>query len=235
MGDMSEVTRTDPLSRAHEILRLVANNRSQCYHSLAETLSFPDASLVERVNSGNFRRSFLQATAWLGEDQARLARILAQIDAGSGGSLDGYQAEYNRFFVKSIDRVSPCESSYRWREAGQLAEARYDLIMTLQHTYGQFGVNCAPGMEDHAAVELEFLALLCNRESMFWEQEAAKTARGLRSQQRTFVDDHLSRWLPEFCHRLKNRAGSAFYGLLAGLCDEWLSLDQGQGYIPIAD
>lgn len=232
---MNPIIRANPLSRANEILHLVAASRSQCYRALAIAFSFPDTALVESLSSGRFTRDFSQASGWLGEDQACLVRLLAGLDASTGAPLDAYQAEYNRLFNRSIDRVSPCEASYRWKEAGALTGAREDLIYNLKHQYGQFGVSCASDMEDHAAVELEFLALLCDREAVFWESGAPKSARSLRSKQRTFVDDHLSRWLPEFNHRLKNRAGDTFYGLLAGLCDEWMSLDHGQGYELIVD
>jgi TorA maturation chaperone TorD len=232
---MNGSTKIDALARAHEILHFVSASRSQCYCLLTAAFSYPNIALVRQFSSGQFTRDFLQASAWLGDDQARLAKILSQVDEAATSTLEQYQAEYCRFFEKSIDRVSPREASYRWKDAGDLAGAKSDLGRTLQHQYSQYGLNCTPGMEDHIAAELEFLGFLCDREAMFWERGAAKTARGLRSQQRTFVDDHLSRWLPEFCHRLKKRAAGSIYGQLACLCDEWFSLDQGQGYDPIVD
>jgi TorA maturation chaperone TorD len=224
----------EPHLRAFEILGQVSRSRSLTYRHLALSFSSPDEGLFGLVHQGQMARELKLATAWLGEDQAKLLRPIAQLEY-SAMALSGLQRSYSQYFGQSLDRVSPRESSYRWKDTGYLTQASHDLCRSLQHEYSLYDVRCPGGLEDHVAVELEFLAYLCDREASLWSAAAAKSARELRSHQRAFVDDHLGRWLPEFCRRLRECAAQSFYGHMAELCDGWLSLDHGSGYAPLAD
>lgn len=225
-------TQTNPQSRAFGILTQIASARSQVYRWLALGFYPPDEKLVNAFDSGQAIEEIAGATTWLGQDQKRLQNSLAELRALSI-SLENLSPEYTRLFCKSVERISMRESTYRWREASTLRESASDVARALRQEYGQFGVVPVRDREDTLAVELEFMAFLCERESGEWKRQAAEAARQLRRQERVFLDDHLARWYPEFCWRITASAKESFYGMLASLTDTWLNLEYGPGYIAV--
>ncbi len=225
---------TDPHLRAFGLLARVAEDRGQVYRWLAASFYPPDSELVLALNSGRLVAEMTDRTAWLGADQARLSAGLYGLQRCAGLSLPDLETQYERLFGKSVERIAPREATYRWRDASTLLEAGDDIARALRQQYGQFGLTPCPGQEDHVAVELEFIAYLCQREATSWQANAADAARQLRRHERTFLDDHLGRWLSEFCGRMRARGPDSFYAHLSGFTDAWLSLEHGPGYLPAA-
>ena len=226
----TEITAPDPYARACNILAPIARNRSIIYGWLAVGFYPPDEELGQALDSGRMVDDIYSATSWLGQDQGYILRDLtrlAEIRPVTSGDLE---ADYQNLFGKSSGRVALREGAYRWRDASCIAEDGLALNRELRRHYRQFGLLPVEGLEEHLAVELEFLAFLCLQEALLWEQVASKTARELRRQERIFVDDHVGRWLPELSWRIVARYPDAFYGRLARLSDTWLGLDQGPGY-----
>jgi TorA maturation chaperone TorD len=222
---------TDPRLRAFGILSHVAEGRRRVYGWLAFGFYPPDTALVRALTTRHMVEEIEAATAWLGQDQERLTESLRDLGAFLRPRLANLEAEYDRLFGRSIERVVACEAAYRWRDARDLSPKSNSIVHALQQHYQQFSVAPLPGQEDHVAVELEFLSLLCQREAANWAAGAGEAARLLRRQQRSFLDDHLGRWLSEFCQRVLERTPACFYGPLATLADSWLSLEHGPGYL----
>ena len=130
-----------------------------------------------------------------------------------------------------VAHVPARESAYRWRDVSDVVGAARDVARALRQQYRQFGTAAAPGSEDHVAVELEFMAYLCARESAAWGAGTSETGRQYRRQQHKFLDDHLGRWLPDFCRQLDRQTGQSFYICLARLCDRWMRIEHGPGYM----
>ena len=225
---------TDPRLRAFGLLARVAEDRGQVYRWLAAGFYPPNSELVLALNAGRLVADMIDHTAWLGADQAHLFARLNGLQKCASVSLLDLEAEYERLFGKSVERISPREATYRWRDASILLEAGDDIARALRQQYGQFGLTPRSGQEDHVAVELEFMAYLCRREATSWQASAAEAARQLRRHERAFLDDHLGRWLSEFCGRVHARGPESFYAQLSALTDAWLSLEDGPGYLPAA-
>jgi DMSO reductase family type II enzyme chaperone len=226
------VTTTDPRLRAFDILTRVAERRGQVYRWLAIGFYPPDAELVSALCSGRLVDEIEAATAWLGQDQARLMPHLKSLTDSASVAASDLESHYTRLFGKSVDRVPSRESAYRWRDASDLLSLCDGVAQTLRQEYAQFNAASVNGRDDHVAVELEFLSFLCDREAAAWAMDAPDEARQLRRRQRTFLDDHLGRWLAEFCQRVRDAAPGTFYAALAALTDAWLSLEHGPGYLP---
>jgi TorA maturation chaperone TorD len=222
-------TTADPISRACDILTSVARSRARVYRWLSLGFYPPDQDLVEAVMQGQLAAELTESTAWLGADQGALT---AKIDmlAGQSDQLEDWQVEYQRLFGKSIQRVSPQESSYRWRDASNVLEAADSLAQALKQEYNQYGLTPIAGMEDSVAVESEFLSYLCEREAENWALGSMSPARELRQQQRNFLTDHLGVWFPEFSRSLVDHSAGSFYGHLASFGNSWLSFEHGAGY-----
>ena len=100
----------------------------------------------------------------------------------------------------------PYESVYVTKEHlhGQTAHQR------IAAAYAKRGLTLRPDLpktpEDHAAMELEYMALLC-RESM----ERPEAGERLFQEQKEFFQAHLHPWMPLFCQDVVNYAQTDFY------------------------
>jgi len=228
---METILVAKPIARAFQILEIISQNRGVVYRLLALGFTYPDEMFKSLIQTGAWTRELQNATTYLGEDQTNLLSAITSLEAYSNPGFETLQAEFTNLFDTGIFRISPREYAYRWKDACNISQSMSDLQQALQHQYNTYGVHCEPGSEDHITVELEYLAFLCDRESINWSQGYSKAARDIRSHERAFVDDHLARWLPEFCYRVCQQAPQSFYSNIAQFCDLWLCLDHGSGYV----
>lgn len=107
------------------------------------------------------------------------------------------QEAYARLFLaKEVhDPLPLLESSF-------LSLGSYELgsfLAELDAEYARAGIKVLPDGEapDHLVMEMEFLAVLCGRESAAWRNGQAKEALVMVLQQQDFLLRHPCRWLPE--------------------------------------
>lgn len=104
----------------------------------------------------------------------------------------------------------PYESVYTSVERTMMADAR-DGVAAF---YRSAGLNKSPSWklgEDHIALELEFMGVLCQR-----TVEAARKGDGQAIEdnlalQESFLKDHLLKWAPKFCDGMFATAKTDFY------------------------
>jgi TorA maturation chaperone TorD len=222
----------DPRERAFAILARVASSRETMYRWLALGFYAPDDQFAEALISQRLVHGVVAALEWLGKDQRLFDEGLQRLQHCRAVTLIELAAGYQRLFGKGLDRVSPREAAYRWRDASDLLNNGETIARLLRLQYQQFNIAPIVEREDHVAVELEFLSFLCGREAESWSNVLPDMARQLRRQQKSFLDDHLGRWLAEFCQRVQTRTQSNAYQGLALLADAWLKLEHGPGYLP---
>lgn len=232
-GDRPVQAQINPRKRAYNILAHVAQARSTVYGWLALSFYEPDEALLAALTDGTVATDLTACTEWLGEqDQQRLLPGIEAL-APAAGELEALRAEHGRLFGRSVERISPCEATYRWKGCGDVLGEGEDLRRGLQQLYGQFGVAPAAEPADHIAVQLEFMAYLCRHEAREWEAGASSAARQLRRQASDFLADHPGKWIPAFSWRLSRQASGSFYAIAAGLADRWLEFEQGPDYRPV--
>jgi TorA maturation chaperone TorD len=173
------------------------------------------ASSYERLALG-FGPPSAELTAALSEAEARFS--LPALD------LPVLIPEYHRLFVGPARLpVPPYESVYRegWQVFGETT-------LDVKRRYAEAGYTLDPSfieLPDHVAVELAFMALLAEEEAKAWEAQDTAAASAWLARERTFLDDHLSRWLPAFCDRLLASTETSFYRRLAVELREFVTLD----------
>lgn len=232
-GDQPLQAQLSPRRRAYNILAQVAQARSTVYGWLSLCFYRPDEALLAALADGTVAAELTACTGWLGHDQQRLLPGIEALAPAAAVGLEALQATYQRLFSKSVERVSACESTYRWKACGDVLSEGEDLRRGLQQLYGQFGVAPAGEPADHIAVQFEFMAYLCGHEAQEWEAGASAAARQLRRQESHFLSDHPGKWVPAFCWRLRRQASGSFYAVAAGLADLWLELEMGPDYRPV--
>lgn len=213
--------------RSADILSRTAAFRADVYRWLALGFYPPDEHLQQALADGRLAAELRHATLWLGPDQQLLVGALQVLAGLPAVSLEAQQQTYRNLFEQGVERISLCERAYRWREASSLAVTQGAPGDELARIYASCGVKLHIGQSDHAAVELEFLAYLCQREAEYWQLGQFSAARNQRRFENAFLQEHPGRWLPEVCARLRQPGQPALYAALADLCVTWLVLEQG--------
>jgi len=186
-------------SRAVTPVRLatLARLRQGTYRLLSALFRPPEPAQLGSFRSG--ARFLLQRKARFAElayypaweDLLRLLRGLKQAKCAQ------LQETYARIFMgtEMHDPLPLLESSFLSLKSYELGS----FLAELDAEYARAGMVVLPNGEapDHLVMELEFLAVLCGRESAAWRAGQAEEALGIVRQQQDFLLRHPCRWLPE--------------------------------------
>ncbi len=155
---------------------------------------------------------------------------LVEFRAGFDGDYDALDQQYQDLFVVPLGRyVTPYEAVYRdERIVG--AEVVRGLLMgpsTLAVTalYHAAGLEIAPELRelpDHVGLELACMGTLCDAEAHALEQGDAAAVARARDLQRGLLGEHLVRWVPALCARVRAQAQGELYRGLAALTEALL-------------
>jgi TorA maturation chaperone TorD len=175
-------------------------------------LLYPDAESLVKLPPVAKRllvesRPFAELAFW-----GAWERLLASLQGWDGTDQAGLEAAYVGTFVVASDGVPclPYESAYLPREATGWVLAELD------REYARAGFSVAPSSKeppDHAAVELEFMSVLCAQEAEAWRRRSLGEALERLEREAAFLQQHLGRWLPELARRVAERDGGTFYVL----------------------
>jgi len=145
--------------------------------------------------------------------------------------LEDLTIEYTRLFLGPGPHISPHESVYvggcrdKDQKIGSLwgdatVEVK-DMIEDLGYGYREE----YHGIPDHLAVELELMGNLTAREhDMLAEQNLQEGVKCLL-QEKQFLNEHLSRWISEFCGQVMENADHVFYREIARLTRDYILTD----------
>jgi putative dimethyl sulfoxide reductase chaperone len=155
-----------------------------------------------------------------------LARYLGAVNETT---LSDLAADYTRIFLGAGPNESgnafPYESVYTSPRGLLMQEAR-DQVVEL---YRQEGLQRSADLrdpEDHLALELEFVALLCQKTAKALQaQDRGATAHCL-SAQNHFLEKHLLPWVPRLCTDIVRIAATDFYKAIAAITASYLAIDQ---------
>jgi TorA maturation chaperone TorD len=131
--------------------------------------------------------------------------------------------EYSRLFLASRKgRIHPFESVYTSAEGLLMQQAR-DEVLVAYREQGLARSQDFKEPEDHLAVELDFMASLCQKTADALAEGRTAEALPLLDRQAAFLQKHLLVWVPAFCHDLAQATRSDFYRGVALLLEEYLS------------
>ncbi len=134
-------------------------------------------------------------------------------------------AEYVALLLSaSANPVFPYESVYTSPEQLLMQEAR-DRVLAEYRQEGLARVQEFKLPGDHVAIELEFMAYLCQKTAGALEAGNVEAAQASLEKQEQFLDQHLLVWVPQFCRDLARAAWSDFYRGIARITEEHLAQD----------
>ncbi|MFQ6069428.1 MAG: molecular chaperone [Candidatus Aminicenantales bacterium] len=122
--------------------------------------------------------------------------------------------EYTRLFLGPKNHIPPYESLYNFKpgEAKQLwGSATVEVKKIIENSGLSLKKNYG-GIPDHLGIELEFMQKVVKKEAELWKRPKAYS-RLLKTLEveKKFIDDHLEKWVPEFCRKVKKIASLDFY------------------------
>jgi putative dimethyl sulfoxide reductase chaperone len=119
----------------------------------------------------------------------------------------------------------PSESSYATEGQLIMAKARDEVLKI----YRSMGANKIPEFaepEDHIAIELQFMAYLCDKITAALKNRDIPEARKCLEVQEDFLNDHLGRWLPKLATDILKSARHEFYKAIAKITEGYVEMDK---------
>jgi TorA maturation chaperone TorD len=192
--------------------------RSNVYGLLATIYrQEPTADLLQRLTNPPFLRALSAAGVALERDF---------LDCPQDQLLASLSLEYTQLFIGPGKHVSPHESVHTPADGGSLWGKS---TVNVKKFIESVGIEFRPqyhGIPDHISVELEFMQKLAQAEADAWGIGDRDKAMGYRSIEKEFLDNHLSRWIPVFCDKLKEQAAFSFYREMAKLLEGFIGIDK---------
>jgi TorA maturation chaperone TorD len=218
---------------------MTANSEGASSSSLARAQVY---EFLAAAFHGGISKEFLARIAspeFIGEIRENLGECdalkqLTEFSKKYEGDLEPHRLEYNSLFIVPGGKyLSPYESVYRdgrQKEDGVAADGILMGPSTLSvlNFYEKSGAKLPPDyteMPDHIAAELEFMRYLCETEARALDEGKEDVAADYAEVQRRFLEEHLTRWMPDLFERLRKHTKSGLWLGLAGICQQFCESD----------
>jgi TorA maturation chaperone TorD len=143
--------------------------------------------------------------------------------------LEDLAVEYARLFLGPGKHISPHESVHHKKEGVQSGQLWGELTAEVKRIIESSGLEYKSeftGMPDHISVELEFMQQVILREEQAWQDDDKQTALLCLKNEKKFVDEHLFRWVPDFCEKVIETADWPFYREMARLTRSFIEFEK---------
>jgi len=168
----------------------------------------------------------------LGESDGSLETLVQSVRdavgeraAGSGDAFTDWQHRYDDLFGHAVrGACSAFEMEYGRNEIIRQASDLADLA----GFYRAFGLEMASdaiGRPDHISAECDFLSALCLKEAYACDRGETEHVEICLDAQRSFLRDHLARWLPAFAHHVQESDDTGLFGVLARFADMFVKTE----------
>lgn len=217
------MSETMPAELAENLIEF-CENRARVYTLLSRCYeSEMDASFAVELAGAN---SIESDDSTVAAEFTSLQEALAGCDETQ---LEQLAVVFNRAFFgmgpRTAQKAFPYESVYT-SEGGLMMQDAYSDVL---HWYRDANFKKNPDFtepEDHVAVELAFMALLCERAVEALQHGDEEAAEMFLVSQRSFLQQHLLNWIAPFARDVRTAAERGFYVHLASCTEAYLSADE---------
>ena len=137
-------------------------------------------------------------------------------------NLEQIRVDFAKLFVGPYTVLAaPYGSVYLDGERKMMGDSTLDV----RNRYHDAGLDTAKNFKDapdHISAELEFMYFLIFKEIEAFAGSDTETAMGFIQQQKSFLEDHLLAWVPEFAGHIIKNAQNPFYPNLAKATESFL-------------
>lgn len=150
-----------------------------------------------------------------------------EVEGSEEDLLEELVLEYTRLFLGPDPHISPHESVHRKDEKSPglfWGDSTVDVKKFIEWIGLSYNREYH-GIPDHISVEFELMQKLTAKEKEGWQDEDTETACICLEYERRFMEEHLLKWVPEFCDQVAGRTRVSFYRELAIFTKEFLLLE----------
>lgn len=206
-----------------------AQARGAAYGLIAHGFQYPDedtlSALSDPARWKNWPAVLHEADGRTKEPLESVRNTAKALATGSGETHRALRERYDLLFGHAVRGACPVyEMEYGRNEIIRQASDLADLA----GFYRAFGLEIAGDKNDrpdHIAAECEFMSALCAKEAYAHAQGDKENANICLDAERTFLRDHLARWLPAFARHVEEADADGFFGALAKFADAFVKAE----------
>jgi TorA maturation chaperone TorD len=142
--------------------------------------------------------------------------------------LEDLAVEYARLFLGPGKHISPHESVHHQRDDGRWGQLWGQSTVEVKkfiETAGFHYNSEYKGLPDNISVEFEFMQQVTGREEQAWAEDDQNSALYCWKIGKKFIEEHLAKWIPQFCDKVTEEAEAPFYRDMAVLTKHFMELE----------
>lgn len=214
-------------------MRELAEARSKVYGFFVSTFCRPpDQKLVEMLVSGRFYeqlKSILHAADCPENLKEGIKLLKAFALAHTDGSRETLTLDLAAEWTRLFRGLKPCYSPLPPYESIYVGEGFMGpSTLKVIKKYSDVGLAMSEECKeppDYIGVELAFMHCLASKEAKAWSVGDVKRASELLSKEKSFLEEHVTRWVPRFCDEVMERDRTVLYRALAKIVKAFIALD----------
>ena len=207
----------------------LAQARAAAYGLIAHGFQYPDkemlSTLADPMRWKGWPNVLQQTDSQTKEPLESVRNIVKALADGSDEPHRELQERYDVLFGHAVRGACPAyEMEYGRNEIIRQASDLADLA----GFYRAFGLEIAGAADDrpdHIAAECEFMSALCRKEAHARTQDDNENAEICLDAERTFLRDHLARWLPAFARHVEEADAGGLFGAFARFADAFVKAE----------
>lgn len=176
----------------------------------------PNLTLLRRMREPDF----IQALSRLGIEFEKVF-----LEKSEQEILDEMIEEYTRLFIGPGKHISPHESVHCEGEGFLWGDSTVRVKNFIESS-GLRYCSDFRGIPDHISVELEFMHRLVEAEVEARRKNDLTKLKKIQSLQRRFINEHISRWIPQFTNKIVRETKLDFYRKIAQLTKEFIFFEE---------
>ena len=198
-----------------------AQQRSNIYGFLARVYRKELTSeMLARIKDSPFKEVLSDLEVKLGDEF---------FSVPEGELIENLSVEYTRLFLGPGKHISPHESVHHERDDsdwGALWGASTVDVKKFIESLGLEYKETDRSIPDHISVELEMMQKVIAKEAEEWNKKGQKEAQHYVKIEKMFMEDHIMKWVPQFCDKVIAEAELSFYREMAELTKSFLALEK---------
>jgi putative dimethyl sulfoxide reductase chaperone len=172
-----------------------------------------DEALLEQLQSSPLRESLVSlGFDPLEGDRPELLQVLAE--------------DYTQLFIGPGKHLPPYASAHKKIGEGLLNGLEAAALRRFIMGTGFEFVDSFTDFPDHISAELEYMETLVQHEHDALLRSDTLEVGHSRIIQKNLFDDFLDTWIPQYCERVKEKAGHALYQQLADCTSDFLAVER---------
>lgn len=190
-------------------------------------LKEPTKNFLKHLIEGEIIQAFpfYDSDATLGKAVEMMLGYLKRSDITSEKKFQDLRWDYTRMFIGPGDiQAPPWESIYRDAERLHFSKETLE-VRAAYRKYNLLPKHFGHEPDDHIGLELDFMHQLCKIAKKTAECSNQRGLLEILEDQKSFLEDHLLKWVPAWSRDIVQSAKTDFYKGAAQLLDAYLRFD----------